>query len=55
MAKAIAEGKSDKTLTFRLNAAQRDALIKQAKKHNMSQACYIMHLVEKDILNENKN
>ena len=54
MGKPIAEGKSDKTLTIRVNEAQLNAIKEQAEEKQISQAHYLLDLVEKDIENKEK-
>lgn len=55
MGKPIAEGKSSRTLTIRVNEAQLDTIKKQAEKKQISQAHYLLGLVEKDIEIKNDN
>lgn len=49
MGKPISEGKSDKTLTIRVNETQLETIKKQAEEKQISQARYLLDLVEKDV------
>ena len=49
MGKPISEGKSDRTLTIRVNEKQLDTIKKQAEEKQISQARYLLDLVEKDV------
>ncbi len=51
--KPIAQGRSTKTVTIRLNEGQLEALKEQAKKKQLSQSEYLMLLVEEDIKKDN--
>ena len=50
--KPIAQGRSTKTVTIRLNEGQLEALKLQAKKKQLSQSEYLMLLVEDDMKKE---
>lgn len=47
--KPIAQGRSTKTLTIRLNEGQIKAIKEQAQKKQLSQSEYLLTLVEEDM------
>lgn len=55
MGKPISEGKSDKTLTIRVNEAQLNVIKEQAEKRQISQARYLLDLVEDDITEQKED
>jgi hypothetical protein len=55
MEKPISPAKSNITMTIRVNEAQQQAVKEQSEKKNLSQAWYLMSLVEKDMEQDNAN
>ncbi len=55
MDKPISPAKSNITMTIRVNEAQQKAVKEQSEKKNLSQAWYLMSLVEKDMKQDNVN
>lgn len=53
--KPIAQGRSTKTLTIRLNEGQIKAIKEQAYKKQLSQSEYLLTLVEEDINKTQQN
>ena len=52
MNKPISPAKSSVTMTIRVNEAQHRAVKAQSEKKNLSQAWYLMSLVEEDLKRE---
>ncbi len=53
--KPISNDKSTKSMTIRVNEKQREAVTKMARLYGLSQAEYLMTLVERDMKEHEEN